>query len=505
MKLQTKLTLSFGLLLLFMTGALLGAVYMVSQSASRLTAENTLRPAVESFASEMRKGKGRIDLKGHTYDNGAYLTLYSHDGTELLLGNDVFSLADEVPELLSERETGEVFLLDTEEARVYVCILPVDFGRGGKTDRKLILRDWEEEIIGEKGKTGEGIEEYGEAGKEGEGDAADEDGTARFPEALWAVGILPLEGMNNLMDSVVRVFFITIPLLVLLAAFCGWYIAGKSLRPLGQITLSARSICGGQDLSLRLPVEPRGDEVQELAQTFNGMMERLQHSFESERQFTSDAAHELRTPTAVILAECEMALAYPNPDPALTDSLEEIRRQARKMTDLIGTLLSYTRLEQGTRRIEKEKLELSELALDICEEQRAVAPAETEILFEGGKEVWVEGDVSLLIILLSNLISNAVKYGREGGHVWVRVWGEKNQARVSVRDDGIGISKKDLSRIWNRFYQADKARSDDGKRGVGLGLSLARQIARLHGGEIQASSTLGEGSEFLFTMPLTEA
>ncbi|MBQ1490844.1 MAG: HAMP domain-containing histidine kinase [Blautia sp.] len=512
---------------------------MMNRNASRVTAENTLIPAVKSFASEAGKGRGLLFGKSHTYDNGAYLQLYNHDGSELLFGSDVFDIKESMTDLLAEKEAGKVFLLDTEEARAYVYFIPTGLGKamgkGGKSDGWLSLEeqdetekkrnraereeanDDDEKDDDDDEKDDEAEEEAerykkvvnGEKRKREEEDEEDSDEDIFYDfalldslGALWAVGILPLEGMDNLMDSVVKIFSFTIPLVILLGAFCGWVIAGKSLKPLGQITTSARSICDGQDLSLRLPVKQRGDEVQELSETFNGMMERLQISFESERQFTSDAAHELRTPTAVILAESEMALSYPEKDQALTDSLEEIHRQARKMTDLIRALLSYTRLEQGTRRIEKERLELSELASDICEEQRVVAPPETEILFEGGKEVWVEGDVSLLIILISNLISNAVKYGKDGGHVWVKVREEKQRGEISVRDDGIGISPEDLGRIWNRFYQADKARSDEEKRGIGLGLSLAKQIARLHGGEIRAASTLGEGSEFIFSMPL---
>jgi len=170
------------------------------------------------------------------------------------------------------------------------------------------------------------------------------------------------------------------------------------------------------------------------------------------------------------------------------------------MSELIGKLLSYTRLEQGTRRIDRELLDLGALAADICEEQRTVASRDITIECEAEPEVYVDGDAALLISLVQNLIRNAVKYGKDGGHVYVRVYREKENACVLVRDDGTGISEEDLDRIWNHFYQADRSRSDE-SRGVGLGLSLAQQIARLHGGRITAASKLGEGSEFIFSMP----
>ena len=129
-----------------------------------------------------------------------------------------------------------------------------------------------------------------------------------------------------------------------------------------------------------------------------------------------------------------------------------------------------------------------------------MAPRNITVACESEPEVYVEGDAALLISLVQNLVTNAVKYGRDGGHVIVRVYKDRECACVSVRDDGIGIAPEDLDRIWNRFYQADRSRSDE-RRGVGLGLSLAQQIARLHDGAITASSTPGEGSEFVFSMP----
>ena len=139
---------------------------------------------------------------------------------------------------------------------------------------------------------------------------------------------------------------------------------------------------------------------------------------------------------------------------------------------------------------------------DVCEEQRTVAARNIRIECETSHDVLVNGDVALLISLVQNLVTNAVKYGKDGGHVWVKVYSEGSKACVSVRDDGIGIGEEDLACIWNRFYQADRSRSDE-SRGIGLGLSLAQQIARLHGGRITASSRPGEGSEFIFSMPET--
>jgi len=478
MRLRTKLTLWIAGLLLLMAAAMLLALLAVSGSAAEATAESTLVSAVSRCASELDKGRER-NFSARTYDDGAYLQVYSADGDELLAGADVFGIRSMMPGLLLNNEQEQVFLVAADEANVYCYILRLDEGRDGR---------------GRGGRT-DGSYEM---------DASEEMLASRESDSVWIVGLLPEDSMENVMSSVVRLACIGLPVIVLLAALGGWAIVGKSLRPLQTITDSARDISGGHDLSQRIELEPGKDEVHELADTFNDMMGRLERSFDAERQFTSDASHELRTPTTVILAECEMAEKTPEDAEAVQESVAEIHRQARKMSELIGKLLSYTRLEQGTRKIDQDRLDLSELTEEVCAEQQTVTTRDITIFCETPSKVFVDGDAALLISLVQNLVTNAVKYGKDCGHVWVRVYEDGPNACVSVRDDGIGISEEDLNRIWNRFYQADRSRSDE-KRGIGLGLSLAQQIARLHGGAITVSSTLGEGSDFVFTMPRAQA
>ena len=464
MKLQTKLTALFSALLLLVAGALLLALHAIAGRAAANTAAATLEDAVTSYAGEIEYESGMLrDFRVRHYDDGAYLLTFSADGGELLTGTDIFDIEDIMPDLLENHEPGQVFRALTEEAGVYCYYV------------------WKPASADGRGRMARAASYEPEGG-------------------VWVVGVLPEDSMENVMDSVEKLTFIGLPVIVLLAAVGGWAIAGRSLRPLRKITESAREISDGHDLSRRIDVGHGRDEAHELAATFNDMMGRLERSFEAERQFTSDASHELRTPTAVILAECEMAEKTPDDAAAAQESIAEIHRQARKMSELIGKLLSYTRLEQGTRKIDRDELELGGLTEDVCEEQRAVAVRDIEISCQAEPDVYVTGDAALLISLVQNLVTNAVKYGRDGGHVWVRVYRDGPNACVSVRDDGVGIAPDDLDRIWNRFYQADRVRGDD-TPGVGLGLSLAQQIARLHGGRITAASRLGFGSEFIFTMP----
>ena len=538
MKLQTKLTLWITGLLLLMTAALTAALFLISDTAEQATARSTLESAVSSCAAELLTGRGR-GLRGYigrTYDNGAYLQVYSGDGSTLEAGTDIFSIQSMMPDLLQENEQEQVFRVTTAEANVYCYFLRLSgvknergrggkTGTGGRTDRGKLngrggtMFSGEQESVGEAG-TSDEIDGSGETDLSGEtdgsagfdgstgsdtragsGTSVNSDGTAGTDD-IWIVGLLPEDSMANVTTSVVRLTCAGLAVIVFLAALGSCVIIGRSLRPLRRITESAREITDGSDLSRRIQLSPGRDEVHELADTFNDMMGRLERSFDAERQFTSDASHELRTPVTVILAECEMAEKMPEDTEAVQESVTEIHKQARKMSELIGKLLAYTRLEQGTRRIDREELDLSGLVEDVCEEQRTVAARNIKIECEASPDVLVNGDVALLISLVQNLVTNAVKYGKDGGHVWVKVYSEGSKACVSVRDDGIGIGEEDLACIWNRFYQADRSRSDE-SRGIGLGLSLAQQIARLHGGRITASSRPGEGSEFIFSMPET--
>ena len=536
MKLQTKLTLWITGLLLLMTAALTAALFLISDTAEQATARSTLESAVSSCAAELLTGRGR-GLRGYigrTYDNGAYLQVYSGDGSTLEAGTDIFGIQSMMPDLLQNNEQEQVFRVTTAEANVYCYFLRLSgvknergrggkTGTGGRTDRGKLngrgetMFSGEQESLGNSGTSdeidGSGETDFsgeidGSAGfdgstgsdtRAGSGTSVNSDGTAGTDD-IWIVGLLPEDSMANVTTSVVRLTCAGLAVIVFLAALGSCVIIGRSLRPLRRITESAREITDGSDLSRRIQLSPGRDEVHELADTFNDMMGRLERSFDAERQFTSDASHELRTPVTVILAECEMAEKMPEDTEAVQESVTEIHKQARKMSELIGKLLAYTRLEQGTRRIDREELDLSGLVEDVCEEQRTVAARNIRIECEASHDVLVNGDVALLISLVQNLVTNAVKYGKDGGHVWVKVYSEGSKACVSVRDDGIGIGEEDLACIWNRFYQADRSRSDE-SRGIGLGLSLAQQIARLHGGRITASSRPGEGSEFIFSMP----
>lgn len=320
-------------------------------------------------------------------------------------------------------------------------------------------------------------------------------------EGLWLRGIVSKNERINILYNTVRLSFWLLPVLALLAIMGGYAITRRSFLPVEQIAQSAKEIGESGDLSRRLDIGPGNDELHQLADTFNNMFERLEKSFEAERQFTSDASHELRTPTAVIMAQAEYGLELADNEDEYREALEVIRRQAERMNDLINRLLFFTRLDQGTEPVNMEEVDLSQLTADICAEQQMIKYSNITLSADIEPDIAVITDRNLFARLLNNLCSNAYKYGKLDGSIKVSLKKTGGMAVLSVADDGIGISRENLEKIWNRFYQVDPSRNEDaGGGGIGLGLSMVKQIALLLGGEISVESSLGEGTVFTFSM-----
>lgn len=293
---------------------------------------------------------------------------------------------------------------------------------------------------------------------------------------VWVRGTISHNARGGVMEVIVPLAWSLLPALIVVSALGGFLIAWLSFRPMEKVISTAEAISDGGDLSRRIGLPKGRSEISRLAAAFDGMCDRLERSFEAERQFTSDASHELRTPVAVILAECD-SLDHGQPtEEDYRQSVDVIRRQGQQMSRLIGQLLHITRLEQGTQKLQLETADLSQLVEVLCEEQAHLAPEGTTLAVHTQPDLLVNGDVTLLSRLLTNLISNAYRYGKPNGHVWVDLRREDQWAVLSVRDDGIGIAPEDRERIFQRFYQVDAAR---GKDGSGLGLFMVQQAARL--------------------------
>lgn len=317
--------------------------------------------------------------------------------------------------------------------------------------------------------------------------------TAEGLEGLWLRGVVSEEQGAAQMSDIMRLSLILMPALVIAASIGGYLIARRMLRPIQKISDTARQIGQDNDLKKRIELGAGNDELHQLADSFNDMFEKLERSFEAERQFTSDASHELRTPVSVIAAQCEVSLEKPGSPEEYEEALRVIWRQSRKMSRLINDMLDFTRLEAGADRYKKEELNFTELVASVCTDMALIREKGITLRYDTRARIGFCGDRELLTRMLTNLISNAYRYGKENGRIWVCLKKENGEIDLTVQDDGIGIAKEEQQKIFGRFYQADASRAG---AGMGLGLAMAQEIARFHGGNITVESTPGEGSVF---------
>lgn len=319
-----------------------------------------------------------------------------------------------------------------------------------------------------------------------------------WENGVWLRGLMEVPDVSATARNLLLAAAVALPLFVLAGALGCYFILRRSLLGLDAVNAAASSIGEGKDLSRRIGSVPGGRELTQLAENFDGLLERLQRSFEAERRFTADASHELRTPVSIIKSACEYAEAFDETDEERRETLGMIHRQADKMAGLIGQLLALTRLDQGTETLRPVPLDLGQLARRTLEDQNYDDARLRLALAEG---VTVKGDEALLGRLAANLVDNAFKYGLPGGTVTVEVRAENGEALLTVADEGPGIPAGQQEKIWQRFYQVDAARGDQ-QEGVGLGLSLVQRIAQLHGGRMTLKSAEGAPSAFTLHLPL---
>lgn len=293
-----------------------------------------------------------------------------------------------------------------------------------------------------------------------------------------------------------------LPLFVVLIALGGYYITYRAFAPVEQIRRTVEEITDGGDLSRRIGLGKGRDELHQLADTFDLMLDRIEEAFEREKQFTSDASHELRTPVSVISAQAEYALRHDNPSGELEERLQVILKNSRKMSGMLSQLLMLARADQGRVQIQRETVDISELAEIVAEELREQAGERgIQIHTDCQAGLCLEGDETLLMRCLINLLQNAITYGRDNGNIWLSLVSRGDSIQGYVRDDGIGIPPEHLPKIWERFYQVDPVRSSRGSGSSGLGLPMVKWIVEAHGGSITAESRDEGGTTFHFSFP----
>ena len=292
------------------------------------------------------------------------------------------------------------------------------------------------------------------------------------------------------------------PLLLLAAASGGYWLSRKALRPVDAITRTARSI-GGGNLGDRLEKLTTGDELQRLSDTLNEMLARIESAFLRVTQFTADASHELRTPISLIRTEAEIALRKSRGDAEYREALRHILLEAEKTSSLVEELLSLARADSGRESLHLTLLDLRSVIAETASEWRQLVESRnlqfTQAIADC--ELPVLADRGAVQRLLAILLDNAVKYTPPPGIVELLLEARDEKAVITVRDSGIGVATEDQTRIFERFYRVDKARSRE-FGGAGIGLAIADWIVQQHGGSVTVQSSIGNGSTFYVELPL---
>jgi heavy metal sensor kinase len=310
-----------------------------------------------------------------------------------------------------------------------------------------------------------------------------------------------LAAVDHELAELLAVLLLTGPLALAGALGGGYLLARTALAPVDRMAAAADQITANR-LDLRLQVPNPDDELGRLGRTLNGMIARLQQSFEEIRRFTGDAAHELRTPLAVMRNAAEVALRLPRDSEQYRTVLEEMLEEVERLTRLSEELLFLCREDARLVPMTRESVRLDELVQEVADHLRVVAVEKRQTIavdFPG--PCTVLGNAELLRRLLFNLLDNAIKYTKDGGSISVQGAFLSDKVRVVVADNGIGIAAEHIPHIFDRFYRVDPARGREATEGIGLGLAICRSIVESHGGCIEVESDVGRGTQVTFTLP----
>ena len=321
-----------------------------------------------------------------------------------------------------------------------------------------------------------------------------------------AAVLIAAPSTSNLLDTqaLLSSMLVIAPLILLASVLLGYWVAGRSLRPLGAMVGELEAITDGRSLHRRVAFERSGDEIARLGGAVNRMFERLEKSFSALHRFTAEASHELKTPLMVLRANVERALRNPRTPPESLQALDESLDQVNWMAELMDSLLTLARADEGRLPLAVEEVDLRELLAEAAETAGIMSEKGGLRVLTGipGEAVPIHADRNRIRQLLLNLVTNAVKYTPDGGEVSLGLAAQEDSVTITVGDTGIGIAAGDLPHIFDRFWRADPARSRAGESpGTGLGLAITKWVAEAHGGTITVQSRPGRGTQFTVTLP----
>jgi len=338
---------------------------------------------------------------------------------------------------------------------------------------------------------------------------------ALAPNVSRVVAAIPTTYADVSAQLLLGTMLLLSPLMLIVSVSVAYGIAGNTFKPVDQLINEVEAITDGRSLHRRVPDGEADEELARLADTLNRMIGRLQTSFSALRRFTADASHELKTPLTVVRADVERAMHPSAGSDERMEALEEAMQEIARMSDLVDSLLTLARADEGRFDLHREPLRLEPLVRDVFETAVILGEdANVSVSLPLVEDATVLGDATRLRQLFLNLITNAIKYTPRGGHVEITLSLRNNdEAGFAVRDTGVGIAAADLEHIFDRFWRADRARSrrpsgdsrgSVDRGGFGLGLSIAQWIAQAHGGSLTAQSRLARGSVFTVLLPVNK-
>jgi len=312
------------------------------------------------------------------------------------------------------------------------------------------------------------------------------------------VGCSIASELNDLRDA--ALFLTTIGGLILLIGLAGGgWLVSRAIKPINEISATAVKISAG-DLSRRINVAEAESELGQLAAVLNSTFARLESAFAQQKQFASDAAHELRTPVAVILTQTQTALNRERDTASYKETVEACQRAAQRMRKLIESLLALARFDAGQEILKRQPFDFSKTISDCAELVQPLADERGVKVFVEAEPIEIIGDSERLAQVVTNLLTNAIQYNNPDGEVRVKLEAQNGLAVLTVADTGQGIAAEDLPRVFGRFFRADQSRTGAGNSGLGLAISKA--IVEAHGGTIEVASEENAGTTFTVRLPL---
>jgi heavy metal sensor kinase len=312
----------------------------------------------------------------------------------------------------------------------------------------------------------------------------------------------PLAEYDTILRRLTWKFVAFIPGAVILGSFLGWIMTGRSLTPVLAVAQAAQRI-SGSNLSLRIPTREAGDELDYLILTFNRMIERLEASFQQMKQFSADVSHELRTPITAIRGQLEVALFTAKTTDQYREAMFNALQDVDRLSQIVRALLLLSQAESGQLVLQKSRLNLSEVVEDLVEQfQIPAEEARISLAAELPPDCPAEVDRVQIERMITNLLSNALKFTAKGGHVRVALQSLPDRVEIVVEDNGRGIAPEYLPHIFDRFYRVPGSGTAPGPdQGLGLGLSFVSWIVKAHHGKIEVDSTPGQGTRFTIILP----